>query len=291
MNELTQNFNVESVIYEIDGKEIMLDTDLAKLYQVETKRINEAVKNNPEKFPERFSFVLNRELINSLRSKFSTLEIKGQGQYSKYPPRAFTEQGVYMLATILKSKVATVVSLAIMDAFVKMRHYINYNKELLPNRVLLLEDKVDKNTERINELFDKFDPRDIAKHHIFYRGDYYDAYSLLLDIFEASYNEVIIVDNHASKELFDILRDINREFVVVSNNISNELKSKYEKQYNNITFININEMHDRFIILDRKRLFTCGASFKDLGKQGFSISEIEDKCILNSLLAILFDKK
>ena len=123
-------------------------TDLAELYQVETKRINEAVKNNPNKFPDRFSCILSQE------------EIKGQGKYSKYASRVFTEQGIYMLATILKSKVATEVSIRIMDTFVKMRHYINYNNNLLPNKVLLLENKVDENTKRIDELFDKFNPKE-----------------------------------------------------------------------------------------------------------------------------------
>ena len=119
MNEIMEKetINVENMIYEIDGKEVMLDSDLAKLYHVETKRINEAVKNNPEKFPKRFSFLLDNEDINILRSKISTLETKGQGKYSKYVPRVFTEQGVYMLATVLKSKVATEVSIRIINIF------------------------------------------------------------------------------------------------------------------------------------------------------------------------------
>ncbi len=134
MNEIIEKESVviENMIYEINGVEVMLDSDIAKLYHVETKRVNEAVKNNPDKFPERFSWVLTNEETKELRSKFSTLEIKGQRKYSKYAPRVFAEQGLYMLATILKSKVATEVSIAIMDTFVKMRHYINYNKSFLP---------------------------------------------------------------------------------------------------------------------------------------------------------------
>ena len=131
MNEIIEKEQIliEDMIYEVRGVQVMLDSDIAKLYQVETKRVNEAVKNNPDKFPERFSWVLTNEETKKLRSKISTLEIKGQGKYSKYAPRVFTEQGLYMLATILKSKVATEVSIAIMDTFVKMRHYINYNKD------------------------------------------------------------------------------------------------------------------------------------------------------------------
>ncbi len=138
MNEIIEkeNIDIENMIYEIRGVEVFLDSDLAKLYQVETKRINEAVKNNPLKFPERFSFVLTDIEKKNLWSKFSTANISGM---SRSNPRVFTEQGVYMLATILKSKVATQVSIAIMDTFVRMRHYINYNKSFLPNRFLLLE--------------------------------------------------------------------------------------------------------------------------------------------------------
>lgn len=118
MNEImTKEISIEEMIYEVRGVQVMLDSDIAKLYQVEAKRINEAVKNNPDKFPERFSFVLLDDELKSLRSKFSTANISNM---SRYNPRVFTEQGVYMLATILKSKVATEVSIAIMDTFVKI---------------------------------------------------------------------------------------------------------------------------------------------------------------------------
>lgn len=223
----------------------------------------------------------------TLRSKISTLEIKGQGKYSKYASRVFTEQGIYMLATILKSKAATEVSIRIMDTFVKMRHYINYNKTLLPHRFLLLEEKVDKNTKRIDELFDKFSPKDIVKDYLFFAGELYDAYSVLLDIFNRANEEIIIIDNYAGKELLDVLKNINRKIIIVSKNIDVTLKKKYEKQYNNVTFINNNSFHDRFIIIDRNVLYSCGASFKDLGKKCFAINEFTDNEYLIKLLDIL----
>ena len=259
----------------------MLDSDIAKLYQVETKRVNEAVKNNPQKFPERFSFVLTNFEKNNLWSKFSTANISSM---SRSNPRVFTEQGLYMLATILKSKVATEVSIAIMDTFVKMRHYINYNKIFLPNKFLLLEKKVDDNTQKINELFDKFDPKDIVKDYLFFEGELYDAYSLLIDILSKGNKEIIIIDNYAGKELLDILKKIDKKIIIVSKNIDETLKKKYESQYNNITFINNNSFHDRFIILDRNKLYACGASFKDLGKKCFAISEFNDRDYLKRLL-------
>ena len=259
MNEIIEKEKIiiEDMIYEVRGVQVMLDADIAKLYQVETKRVNEAVKNNPNKFPERFSFVLTNFERDSLKSKISTANISNK---SRSNPRVFTEQGVYMLATILKSKVATEVSIAIMDTFVKMRHYINYNKEFLPYKFLLLENKVNENTQRINELFDKFDPKVIVKDYIFFEGEFYDAYSLLLKIFNKVREEIIIIDNYASRELLDILKKIDKKIIIVSKNIDEMLKEKYESQYNNITFINNNSFHDRFIILDKNKLYSCGAS-------------------------------
>ena len=285
MNEIIEKENniIENMIYEIKGTEVMLDSDLAELYQVETKRINEAVKNNPKRFPERYIFRISEKEYLSLKSKISTS--KGG---SRKGHTAFTEQGVYMLATILKSKVAIDVSIRIMDTFVKMRHYINYNNNLLPNRVLLLEDKVNKNAKRIDELFDKFNPKDIVRDKIFFEGEFYDAYSFILDIFNNSKKEIIIIDNYANKELLDILKKIERKIIIVSKNVDNKLKERYEKQYNNVTFINNNSFHDRFIILDRNQLYSCGYSLKDMGKKCFSINKNNITEYLVEILKTIF---
>lgn len=284
MNEIIEKeiLNIKDMIYEINGVEVMIDSDLAKLYNVETKRINEAVKNNPNKFPERFSFRISEKEYCVLKSKISTS--KGGSRKGHV---VFTEQGIYMLATIIKSKTATEVSIRIMDTFVKMRHYINYNKSFLPHRFLLLEEKVDKNTKRIDEIFDKFSPKDIVKDYLFFEGDLYDAYSVLLDIFNRAEEEIIIIDNYAGKELLDILKKVNRKIIIISKNIDDILKKKYEKQYNNVTFINNNSFHDRFIIIDKNILYSCGSSFKDLGKKCFAINEFLDKNYLIKLLELM----
>ena len=280
MNKLIEKDKllIENMIYEIRELQVMLDSDIAKLYQVETKRINEAVKNNPNKFPERFCFTITDLEKNNLWSKISTANISSK---SRSNPKVFTEQGVYMLATILKSKVATEVSISIMDAFVKMRKYFannTLNNEMLinhENRILRLE-----------KTFDKFNnKKEINK--IFFEGELYDAYSLLLDILNKANEEIIIIDNYAGKELLDILKDINKKIIIVSKNIDEILKKKYESQYSNITFINNDSFHDRFIILDRNKLYSCGASFKDLGKNCFAINEFNNKEYLNILLKIL----
>ena len=279
-----ENINIENIIYEIRGVEVMLDSDLANLYHVETKRINEAVYRNKEKFPERISWITNDSEVKKLWSQNATANISNK---SRSNPRVFTEQGIYMLATILKSKVATEVSIAIMDTFVKMRHYINYNKFLLPHRFMLLEDKVDNNTKRIDELFDKFNPKDIANNSLFFEGDFYDAYSLLLDILNKADNEIILIDNYVGKELLDLLKKIDKKIIIVSKNIDKILKKKYESQYSNITFINNDSFHDRFIILDRNKMYSCGASFKDLGNKCFAINEFNDKDYLIKILDLI----
>ena len=213
MNEIAEKdvINIENMIYEIDGKEVMLDSDLAKLYSVETKRVNEAVYRNKEKFPERITWITSNSEVSILWSQNATANISSKARTN---PRVFTEQGVYMLATILKSKAAIETSIRIMDTFVKMRHYINYNKNVLPHKYLLLEHKVDNNTKRIDELFDKFNPKEITKDSIFFKGDIYDAYSVLLEIFNSTKNEIIIIDNYIGKVLLDELRNINKKIVV-----------------------------------------------------------------------------
>lgn len=285
MNNLIESkIKIEDLVYEVRGVEVMLDSDLAMLYEVETKRINEAVKNNLDKFPERISWKLTKDEANNLRSQFATSSEENNYGGRRYLPRVFTEQGIYMLATILKSSVATKVSIAIMDTFVKMRHYINYNKYMLPNRMLLLEDKVDNNTKRINQLFDMFDPKDITKEYLFFENQLFKSHYVLNKIFESAKEEIIIVDNYADKELLMYLSKLQKNIKIISKNMDDLLITKYEKGFNNIEFIRKDIFHDRFIILDRKKLFSCGSSFKDLGKKCFAINLMEDKIILNELL-------
>lgn len=283
MNDLIEN-KIENLVYEVRGVEVMLDSDLAMLYEVETKRINEAYYRNIDKFPERISWKLTKDEANNLRSQFATSS--GVNNYGgrRYLPRVFTEQGIYMLATILKSSVATKVSIAIMDTFVRMRHYINYNKYMLPNRMLLLEDKVDNNTKRINQLFDMFDPKEITKEYLFFENQLFKSHYVLNKIFESAKEEIIIVDNYADKELLMYLSTLQKSIKIISKNMDNLLIAKYEKEFNNIEFIWKDIFHDRFIILDREKLFSCGSSFKDLGKKCFAINLMEDKIILNELL-------
>ena len=286
MNELIvkEDIKIENMIYEIRGKQVMLDFDLAKLYGCKngTKEINQAVKNNLEKFPERFSWKLNDdELKEFLVKNFDQkLETRG-GRYKN--PRVFTEQGVAMLATILKSKVATQVSIAIMDAFVTMRKYISSN--LLEQKYV--NNMVFEHDERIKLLEDTFFKFDTFSNEIFFEGQIYDSYSLLLDIFNSSNKSIVIIDNYISKSLLDILSKTNKKITIYTKNIDNNLINKYNSQYHNVKVLINNSFHDRFIIIDNKILYHSGASFKDLGKKCFAINKIDDKEILCSILKIL----
>ena len=279
MNDLIEleDIEIKNMIYEIRGKQVMIDSDLAKLYHVETKRINEAVKNNMDKFPERFSFKLTDEESKSfLVENFDQKNMETRGGRYKCP-RVFTEQGVAMLATILKSKVATQVSIRIMDAFVAMRKYIS--SDLVEHSKMLINHE-----NRISLIENTFDSFKDKNNHIFFEGQIYDAYSLMIKIFEKARSSIIIIDNYIDKNILDILSKTNRKVTLVTNKYNNIDYEKYKEQYDNVILVVNNSFHDRFIILDKKVLYHFGASFKDLGKKCFAITKIESKELLDSLL-------
>ena len=283
MNKIvvSDNINIENMIYEIRGKNVMLDSDLAMLFGYETKQLNRQVLRNINRFPENYCFQITDTEYISLRCQNGTLK-NGRGEHRKYLPYVFTEYGITMLAGILKSELAIKMSLRIVDIFITMKNYINTS---------LIEQKyfnelTIKNTEDIKllqESFDKLNTKE-SNNHIFYEGQIYDAYSLLIDILSRAKKEIIIIDNYAGKKLFDIIKNINVKVKIYTENIDNISKEKYEKQYNNLEIINTNIFHDRFIIIDNKVLYHSGASFKDLGKKCFAITKMEDNNILKELL-------
>ena len=283
MNELiVKETKIENMIYEIRGKQVMLDSDLAKLYECKngTKMINQSVKRNKERFPEDFYFQITREEYNEiLRSQNVTLELE-RGKYSKYLPYVFTEQGVSMLSSVLKTEKASGVSISIMRAFVAMRKYIS--TELLEQRYI--NNQVIKNTEDIKLLKETFTNFKTFSNEIFFEGQIYDAYSLLLDIFNSSNKSIVIIDNYISKSLLDILSKTNKKITIYTKNIDNNLINKYNSQYHNVTIKINNSFHDRFIIIDNKILYHCGASFKYLGKKCFAINKINNIDMVNDLI-------
>ena len=280
---VNKGISTNDLIYNIRGKLVMLDADLAILYQCinGTKDINKAVKRNEERFPEDFYFQLNEDEIRNLRFQNGTAIVSNMARTLPY---AFTEQGVAMLSAVLKTNVASQVSVHIMRAFVTMKKYIATNN--FSNRISNLETKTiehDNEIKLLQESFNKLSSKE-ANNHIFYEGQIYDAYSLLINILNQSKKEIIIIDNYASKELFDIIKDINKNITIITKNIDEILIKKYKKQYNNINIIKSDMFHDRFIIIDNEILYHSGASFKDLGNKCFSINKIIDKDILDRLL-------
>lgn len=273
---LKENEKIENLIYEIRGKQVMLDSDLAKLYECKngTKVINQAVKRNITKFPERYCFQLTETEYRNLKFQNGTSSLNNYGGVRKMP-FVFTEQGVAMLATVLKTPVADAVSMRIIDAFVYMRRYLSgvTGSNMLVNH-----------EERILKLEEQFNKFSSKRNTIIYEGKIYDAYSVMLDIFNEANDEIIIVDNYVNKELLDILREVDKKIIVISNNMNNELIKKYESQYDNTQFVSDNPFHDRYIILDRKEVYASGISLKDVGKKYSYINKIEESIFINELI-------
>lgn len=285
MNELMiNNIKIENLIYEIRGKQVMLASDVAKLYQVETKALNQVVKRNLNRFPEDFCFQLTLEEAQevSSRSQIVTLNRSGnnRGNNIKYLPYVFTEHGVMMLSGLLKSDIAAKVNVAIIKAFVLMRKYIANNT--LETRVSNIETKLIDYDHKFDLIFDKMDNE--KPYHLFFNGAIYDAYSLLCDILSQAQESITIIDNYLDKNILDVFASIQKDVLIVTKNINKKDLEMYEHQYQNVKIIKNDSFHDRFIIIDKKTLYHCGASFKDLGKKCFAITKMEDEEILNQLL-------
>lgn len=276
MDKVVENQRVDNLIYEIRGTEVMLDSDLARLYECVngTKTINQAVKRHINKFPERYMFQLTKEEYLSLKSQMGTSKVSSVGGVRKLP-YVFTEQGVAMLATILHTKVADVISMKIIDAFIYMRKYLSRENS---NNILISHE------ERILKLEESFNKFSNKQKSIIYEGKIYDAYSILLDIFNETKDEIIIIDNYVNKELLDILRYVDKKIIIMSKNYNEELIKKYKSQYKNIMLINDNSFHDRYIILDRKEVYTSGMSLKDIGKKYSYINKINESIFIVELL-------
>ena len=282
MYELKEELNIENMIYEIRGKQVMLDSDLAKLYECKngTKDINKAVKRNIERFPQNFYFQITEEEMKKLWFQSGTAN-----KMIRSLPYVFTEQGIAMLSSVLHTQIAISQSIRIMDAFVKMRKYISVNLIEQDNMKNMLF-KHDNEIKLLQESFSKLEEKEKI-NHIFYEGQIYDAYSLLIDIFKEAKEEIIIIDNYADKSILDMITNLNVKVTIVTRKF-NLLKDidikKYNNQYHNLKVTYSDKFHDRFIILDRKVLYHSGASYKDLGNKCFAITKMEDKEYLEIII-------
>lgn len=284
------NEEIKSLIYTIRGKQVMLDSDVAMLYHYETKKINQSVKRNIERFPEEFCFRLTEEETDCLRSQFVTLNNGGRGQHKKYLPYVFTEQGIAMLSGLLKNEVAVKVSINIMNAFVEMRKFISLNGQVF-ERLTNVEYKLLEHDKKFAEVFNQFQIKENIKQRIFFRGQIWDSYSLIIDLIKRAKNKIVIIDNYIDDSILKMLSKKNKNVEVIiltssKSNIQSLDIQKFNKEYPTIKIAKTEKFHDRFIILDNKELYHCGASLKDLGNKCFSINKIEDKKIIESLIKV-----
>ncbi|MCF7872446.1 ORF6N domain-containing protein [Candidatus Woesearchaeota archaeon] len=310
-NDLIPEEQIKSKIYEIRGQKVMLDTDLAELYSVETKAFNQAVKRNKERFPENFMFQLTeKEYENlrsqtvtsrsddSLRSQIAILEkekLRSQNATSRsrhggrrYLPYAFTEQGVSMLSAVLRSKTAIQVSIKIINAFVEMRRFLSQNPGILlkvndlERKQIEFEFTTNKNFERVFNLIQEKDIKPDKK--IFFEGKNFDAYIFVSNLIKSASKEIILIDNFVDETTLTILskRKKGVKAIILTKNLTKQLMldlKKHNEQHETIEIKEFKKSHDRFLILDKKEIYHVGASLKDLGKKWFAFSKFKEETL------------
>ena len=286
---IAETKDIKSLIYVVRGQQVMMDSDLAMLYQVETKAFNQAVSRNIERFPENFRFQLTKEEFDALRSQIATSNGRGGRRYRPY---MFTEQGIAMLSGVLRSNVAIQVSIRIMNTFVEMRRFIA-NNSLLFEKVSDIELKQLEYQKSTDEKFDKvfkyIEDHAEAEQKIFFDGQIYDAFSLITSIIRKAQKEIILIDGYVDIDTLNILAKKNtgvdvKIYTYASAQLTNRDTANFNAQYPTLTVKKTQVFHDRFIILDGKSAYHIGASVKDAGKKCFGISLINDPGLVADLL-------
>ena len=282
-NKIVNADKLQGLIYTIRGAQVMYDSDLAELYGVEIKRLNEQVKRNRERFPEEFMFQLTDEEFAFLRSQNATLET-GRGSHRKYLPYVFTEQGVAMLSAVLRSKTAVKISIQIIKAFVSMRKFITTNAQIF-HRLDAVEQKQlehkAETDEKFDRIFNAIESKEITpKQGVFFDGQIFDAYKFVSDLIRRAKKSIIIIDNYIDDSVLLLLTKRKKSVTVkiftkaISKQMALDVK-KYNSQYPPVEIKQFKYAHDRFIIIDDKEVFHFGASLKDLGKKWFAFSKLE----------------
>ena len=285
-----EHIDIRNLIYTIRGKQVMLDSDVARLYNYSTKNINKAMKRNIARFPEDFCFQLTVEEMKNLRFQNGTSRI-GNEQHGgrRYLHYAYTEQGISMLAGVLKNEIAIHVSINIMRAFVELRRFIAINGQIF-DRLTNVEYKLLEHDNKINQVFDVLQKeKEKFKQKIFYKGQIWDSYELIIEIIKRAKQKIILIDNYIDESVLKMLEKKNKNVEVVILTSQNcrittlDIK-KFNEQYPILKLAVTDKFHDRFIIIDNKELYHCGASIKDLGKKCFGINKIEDRNIIINLM-------
>lgn len=288
---------IQGLIHIIRGKQVMLDSDLAMLYQVETKRINESVKRNIKRFPVEFCFKLSEEEVLNLKSQFATSSLdneKGHGGRRKLP-YVFTEQGIAMLSALLRSDVAIQVSIQIMNTFVEMRRFFVNNSLMFEriNEVELRQLEYQKESdEKFELIFDYISQHEEKTQKVFFEGQIYDAFSLFVDLISKAEKRIVLIDNYVDISTLNILSKKNIDvkaviYTVKKTRLSEADIEEFNQQYPQLEVRYTDVFHDRFLIIDETMAYHIGASVKDAGKKCFGINKIEDEKIIQDILVRL----
>ena len=292
-NTETTQFDIKSMIYVVRNQQVMIDSDLAMLYQVETKRLNEAVKRNIARFPEEFRFQLTAEETESLRSQFATLnENDGRGKHRKYLPYVFTEQGIAMLSAVLRSDVAIQVSISIMKSFVEMRRFIA-NNALLFERISTVElrqlEYQKQTDEKLEQIFEYISEHEESSQKVFFDGQIYDAFSLIVNLIQKAEIEITLIDGYVDVGTLNLLSKKKSDVAVTiytqkQTKLTKADVKNFNAQYPTLKIKYTKVFHDRFLILDQATAYHVGASLKDAGKKCFGINLIQDAGIIKDIL-------
>ena len=283
---IIDNREIQNMIYTFRGKQVMLDSDLAELYQVTTGRLNEQVKRNLNRFPSQFMFQLTDDEYTFLISQFAISKKRRGGRRTS--PYVFTEQGIAMLSAVLKSDIAVDVSIKIMDTFVGMRNFLLSNKEMFArlDRVELKQLETDK---KLEEVFNYIATNTEVKQNIFFNGQIYDAFSFIVELIQKAKKEIILIDNYVDINTLNVLCKKNQgvDVVIVTagkGSLSAKDITKFNTQYPKLSVKTTKDFHDRFLIIDKTEVYHIGASIKDAGKKSFGITKIEDKDLIKNLV-------
>ena len=269
---------IRSRIDTIRGLQVMIDRDLASLYDVETRVLNQAVKRNSERFPDEYCFQLNDDEFSNWKSQIVMSNEDRMGL--RRPPYAFTEQGVAMLSAVLRSETAIKVSIQIINAFVTMRRFIAANAQIF-QRLDMLEIKQLETDNKIDHVLNAIESKEIQpKQGIFFDGQIFDAYQFVSDLIRTARNTILIIDNFIDDTVLTHLTKRNKgvKVTILTKTISKQLAldiKKFNKQYPAIEIKEFKNSHDRFIIIDNTTVYHFGASLKDLGKKWFAFSKMD----------------
>ena len=274
-SDLKEFDDIKDKIHTIRGKQVMLDKDLAELYGVETRTLNQAVSRNIERFPDDFMLKLNKKESDDLKSQNV---ISSWGGRRKLPV-AFTEHGVAMLSGILKSRKAVEVNISIMRAFIAMRKHLKDNREIL-TKLNQLDNRVTEHDKALDEIFDKIEQKDLPEKGIFFDGSVFDAHKFAIDLISSAKSSIVLIDNYIDTSVLTLMSHKRKdvEVKIYTNSVTEKLKlakEKFNKQYGFLELIEFRKAHDRFLIIDDVEVYHIGASLKDLGKKWFGFSRLQ----------------